>query len=190
MIIKCQIIDKVQNMNLKEILSPILVSLESGFTLSQSLRANIGIINSLRKKRMPQKLIAKELDCKIETFRRTVTRINKEIKSETIHLPESTQTVTPTPSTMDETKEKEWEKPISDYERQWIDTLNLNRKLSLVSLRLTVLPIFEKAGWNLENYHILKQHYKIRTSRELLNIVKVMRESRYKENIFKDGQLV
>ena len=73
----------------------------------------------------------------------------------------------------------------SDY-LDWVDVLNFKNNYNVQALKL-VIPDLLKAGWDVNNYYLLRDKYEIMTFEQLVKVAGVMEASKFRKNIIKGG---
>lgn len=71
-------------------------------------------------------------------------------------------------------------------DEDWIKAFSFTASFHPRAL-ITVVPTLEKAGWNPDNYYILKNKFTILTFPQLVGVVGNISSSRFRKMIFNDG---
>jgi hypothetical protein len=91
------------------------------------------------------------------------------------------------PINLKKEKKKITESISDDYTSKWIKAFAFTTSFNTKVL-VAIVPTLEKAGWNPENYYILKDQFSILTFSQLNKVIGNIRSSQFKKVIFKDGQ--
>lgn len=82
---------------------------------------------------------------------------------------------------------KTQEIPRSDIDI-WIAAFNFSQPVKITGVLKNTIKTLEQAGWNGNNYHILKDTLSITTMSKLIDTVSLIRSSKFKKNVYKDNK--
>ena len=75
-----------------------------------------------------------------------------------------------------------------DNVQRWIQAFNFYQETRITPVLDSVIGSLEKAGWNVDNYHLLKKQHSIMTMNQLIDLVGSIKAKKFRKNIFKDGK--
>ena len=170
-------------------IAPIISDLKRGRKLSFVIRKNLSTIQRLIDDGYSISEIHNEVDkernCSLPTFNNAIYRARKTNSTKILET-----IATNNETSVSIKKIKENSKPLNSVSENsidmWIKAFSFTTPCSVKALPF-VVPILEKAGWNPNNYHLLKDKFSILTFIQLSSVVGNITR---KKLIFKDGEAI
>ena len=176
-------------MDLEEVTSKIDEEIKNGELMLQAVfNRNIQAIEVLKKEGYSYKTIHSKLACEIN-IRHFRSLISIARKSDNLNKKNESGKI----STNDENlKEivpltKENKKPQQELDL-WIKVFNFSQPVKKTTALDGIIQTLSEAGWNFDNYSILRDEKSITTMSKLIDTVSFIRSSKFKKNIIKDNK--
>ncbi|OED65911.1 hypothetical protein A165_00940 [Vibrio tasmaniensis ZS-17] len=177
-------------MDIRELKERMNTEYQSGhFKLQSIFERYLPDIESLLKMGMKHKSIHSELSLGISLthYNNILLRARKKTSSMEKSKEEKTTTKEkPTNQVANATKEVE--NLSSNNIEEWITTFDFVQPVKITGVLKNTINTLENAGWDTTNFHILKEHCSINTMRNLIDVVSIIRSSKFKRNVFKDNK--